>query len=581
MEIKGEHAKLSAERAELQALLADKKKREKAIAKEVAEIQKSFGKDTPLGKRRTQLGAAPKEIVVPIEATIEREDITVVLSDKGWIRGIKGHGTEEFSFKEGDSSKFVLRAATTDKFLLLATNGRFYTLSGDKLPRGRGHGEPVRLMVDLPNDADIVTMFVFKPEQKLLVVSAEGRGLIAKSDDAIAQTRAGKQILNLEANEEAKLCVPADGDTVAIIGDNRKLLLFPLAEVPEQARGRGVILQRYKDKNGKVSDVQVFTLGRWTQLAAGGTHAHRKEHQGLGRRARGGGPFARRRVSAATRRRRRFPPLAAEVRRHDRDRFVTALFAPAERREALLALYAFNSEVARTREAISEVLLGEIRLQWWRDALDKLYAGTTLAHPVVEGLGVAVGAHSLSRALFDRLIDARGADLSNGPLASLAEMEDYADGTSATLLTLALETLDARGDGVTHVARHAGVGWGLVGLLRAVPFHARARAALFARRSADRACGAARRHLCRPQLAGIGDRGRNRCAAGLPSFRTGPRRARRHSARRTVAVTDRHARPGVSGALARRAVQLDRSVLVGAGAAADAAPGVPLADIGY
>ncbi len=258
MEIRGEHAKLSAERAELKSLLADEKKRWKAIAKEVGEIQAKFGKDTALGKRRTQLTAAPKEVIVPIEATIEREDITVILSDKGWIRAVKGHEAEEFSFKEGDSLKFTVRAATTDKFLLFATNGRFYTLAGDKLPRGRGHGEPVRLLTDLPNDADVVAMLPFKAEQRLLLVSANGYGFVAKSDDVIAQTRAGKQVLNLSEGEEAVCCVPAEGDTVAIVGENRKLLLFPLSEVPEMARGKGVILQRYKD--GHASDAKVFIL---------------------------------------------------------------------------------------------------------------------------------------------------------------------------------------------------------------------------------------------------------------------------------------------------------------------------------
>jgi topoisomerase-4 subunit A len=287
MEIRGEHKTLSTEQQELQDLLGDEKKRWKAIGKEVAEIQKAFGKDTALGKRRTQLGAAPKEIVVPIEATIEREDITVVLSDKGWIRGIKGHATEEFSFKEGDSLKFLLRASTTDKFLLFATNGRFYTISGDKLPRGRGHGEPVRLMIDLPNDADIVAMLTYKAEQKLLVVSAEGRGMVVKSDDVVAQTRAGKVVLNLDTNEEASHCVPAEGDSIAIIGQNRKLLIFPLAEVPEQARGRGVILQKYKD--GKVSDVQVFNLAdglSWQQAERTRTEKDIKEW--VGQRAQAG-----------------------------------------------------------------------------------------------------------------------------------------------------------------------------------------------------------------------------------------------------------------------------------------------------
>ncbi|HEY1720869.1 MAG TPA: DNA topoisomerase IV subunit A [Magnetospirillaceae bacterium] len=287
MEIRGEHKTLSTEQQEIKDLLGDDKKRWRSIGKEVAEIQKAFGKDTVLGKRRTQLGSAPKEIEVPIEAIIEREDITVVLSDKGWIRAMKGHTVEDFSFKEGDSLKFAIKSSTTDKFLLFATNGRFYTLSGDKLPRGRGHGEPVRLMIDLPNDADIVQVMIFKPEQKLLVVSAEGKGIVVKSDEVIAQTRAGKVVLNLDDNEEAALCVPADGDSVAIIGQNRKLLIFPLSEVPEQARGKGVILQKYKDS--KVSDVQVFNKAdglSWMQAERLRTEKNIKEW--IGQRAQAG-----------------------------------------------------------------------------------------------------------------------------------------------------------------------------------------------------------------------------------------------------------------------------------------------------
>ncbi len=166
-------------------------------------------------------------------------------------------------------------------------------------------------------------------------------------------------------------------------------------------------------------------------------------------------------------------PLAAEVRRHDRDRFVTALFAPAAAREALIALYAFNLEVARTRESVSEPLLGEIRLQWWRDAVDKLYGGGELAHPVVAGLGSAIRAHDLSRGLFERIIDARALDLADRPPATLADLEAYVEGSSAALVSLALEVVGARGPEVEQLARDAGLGWGLLGVLRAVPFHAR------------------------------------------------------------------------------------------------------------
>lgn len=165
-------------------------------------------------------------------------------------------------------------------------------------------------------------------------------------------------------------------------------------------------------------------------------------------------------------------PLAAEVRRHDRDRFVTALFAPEDRREALLALYAFNLEVARTRESVSEVLLGEIRLQWWRDAIDKLYRGEELAHPVVHGLAAVIRDYKPNGALFDRLIDARAADLADEPPTTLQALEDYAEGTSSTLVALALDVLGERGEAAQRLSRAAGIGWGLVGLLRAAPFHA-------------------------------------------------------------------------------------------------------------
>jgi phytoene synthase len=167
--------------------------------------------------------------------------------------------------------------------------------------------------------------------------------------------------------------------------------------------------------------------------------------------------------------------LAAEVRRHDRDRFVTALFAPAERREALMALYAFNLEIARTRESVSETLLGEIRLQWWRDAVEKLYGGSELAHPVVHGLAQAIRGHDLSRTLFDRLIDARAADLNDDIPLSLDALEGYADGTASTVLALAVEVLGTRGETADRLTRLAGIGWGLVGMLRAAPFLARER----------------------------------------------------------------------------------------------------------
>jgi topoisomerase-4 subunit A len=260
-EIKGEHDKLSAELASLKSLLSDEKARWKAIAKEVKGIAAAFGKDDALGRRRTTLGEAPEGVVVPIEAFIEKEDITVILSEKGWIRAVKGHADnpDDFKFKEGDQLKTTLRCSTTDKILLFASNGRFYTLGGDKLPRGRGHGEPLRLMIDLPNDAEIVVLSVYRANSRLLVASSGGKGFLVKSEEVLAQTRTGKQILNLGDGESAAFCLPiAAQDAVAIIGRNRKLLLFKLDEIPEMTRGRGVILQKYRD--GGVSDIKLFTL---------------------------------------------------------------------------------------------------------------------------------------------------------------------------------------------------------------------------------------------------------------------------------------------------------------------------------
>jgi topoisomerase-4 subunit A len=259
MEIRGEHKALSAEKKELQSLLKDEAKRWKAIATEIGEIKQKFGAKTPLGKRRTEMGSAPSAMVIPLEAHIEKEDITVVCSDKGWIRAFRGHmeDTSEIKYKEGDRERFVLKASTTDKLLIFATNGRFYTIGADKLPPGRGHGEPIRLMIDLSNDHDLVSIFIHQPERKLLVASSDGRGFVVAEKDVLAQTRAGKQVLNVSGAVEARACAFVQGDHVAVVGDNRKLLLFPIAELPEMTRGRGVTLQKYKD--GGLSDVKTFT----------------------------------------------------------------------------------------------------------------------------------------------------------------------------------------------------------------------------------------------------------------------------------------------------------------------------------
>ncbi len=258
IEIKTEHKNLTNEKRDLNALLKDEGKQWDKINGEIGELKKSYGPKTELGRRRTELGEAPSAEIIPLEALIEREPMTVICSQKGWIRAMKGHveDTTEIKFKEGDRGKFEIKCETTDKLLVFGTNGKFYTLGVDKLPGGRGHGEPIRLMIDLGNDQDIVQVMIHKPGQKLLVASADGRGFVVNSDDVIAQTRNGKQVLSLPDGVEAQVCTPAEGDMIACIGENRKMLLFKLEEVPEMARGRGVMLQKYKD--GGLSDAKVY-----------------------------------------------------------------------------------------------------------------------------------------------------------------------------------------------------------------------------------------------------------------------------------------------------------------------------------
>jgi topoisomerase-4 subunit A len=260
LEIRTEHGQLSEEKAGLEALLADEGKRWAAIAAQVAETRKAFGGHTQLGKRRTELGEAPSAVVVPIEAFVEREAITMILSEKGWIRALKGHSDnpEALKFKEGDQLGFMVKGWTTDKFLFFASDGRFYTVGGDKLPSGRGHGEPLRLMVDLAGEAETVAVLVHRPGRKLLLATSSDRGFVVEENEVLAQTRAGKMILNCGPGEKAKFCLPLEGDAVAVIGENRKLLVFMAEEIPVMSRGRGVILQKYRD--GGIADLKVFNL---------------------------------------------------------------------------------------------------------------------------------------------------------------------------------------------------------------------------------------------------------------------------------------------------------------------------------
>ena len=287
--IREEHEKLSAERRDLQALLGDPKKRQAAIAAEIGEIRKRFGKKTALGARRTGIEDAPKPVAVPAHALIEREPITVICSEKGWIRAAKGRLTDSggIKYKEGDRERFVVPAETTDRILVFATNGRFYTLAADRLPGARGHGEPVRLMVDLPNDQDIVALFVHRSGERLIVASADGRGFVVSEDDVVAQTRNGKQVLHLGKQGEAAACAPVRGDTVAVVGENRKIIAFPLSELPEMSRGRGVKMQSYRD--GGLSDVTTFELKQGLPWKTGaGTRTESALEGYLGRRGQAG-----------------------------------------------------------------------------------------------------------------------------------------------------------------------------------------------------------------------------------------------------------------------------------------------------
>jgi len=259
MEIRKEHKALSTERKELQLLLKDEKRRWARITEELEGIRGKFGAG-PLGDRRTKLGAPPPVVDVTTDAFVEREAITVILTEKGWIRAVKGSVADpaELKFKEGDKLRLLLPCQTTDRLTLFATNGRAFTLKAADLPRGRGDGQAVRLLAELSNEDEVIALFVVQAGMRHLVASNTGRGFLVPSTELAAETRRGKQILNLKPNEEAVLCVPADGDHLAAIGDNRRLLVFPLEQVPEMARGAGVILQRYK--GGGLADAKIFRL---------------------------------------------------------------------------------------------------------------------------------------------------------------------------------------------------------------------------------------------------------------------------------------------------------------------------------
>jgi topoisomerase-4 subunit A len=257
MEIRGEHAELTREQKDLTKLLGSEKLKSQKLIEEVKEIDAKFGAKTKLGKRRTEIAGARDvaelsalaEEAVELASAVEKEPITIVCSQKLWLRSLKGHQEESdaIKYREGDRHRFWIHAQTTDRLMMLATDGRFFTLDCSKLPGGRGNGEAIRTFIDLPPEADIAAMFVHVPGRKLLLAATSGHGFVTSEDDAIAMTKNGKRVMNVKPGIEAAVARPLEGDHVAVVGENRKLLVFPLSEVPEMARGQGVYLQRYKD----------------------------------------------------------------------------------------------------------------------------------------------------------------------------------------------------------------------------------------------------------------------------------------------------------------------------------------------
>ncbi|PRD50934.1 DNA topoisomerase IV subunit A [Phyllobacterium myrsinacearum] len=279
-EIRKEFDGLTTEKGEIEQLLGSDAKQWQTISWQIAEMQKKYAATTPLGKRRTTFADAPQHDLTDIHhAMIEKEPVTVVVSEKGWLRAMKGHLPDfsSLTFKEGDKLKLAFHAETTDRILILTTGGKFYTIGANSLPGGRGHGEPIRIIVDMENDQDIVTAFVHNPGRQLLLSSHDGNGFLVPEADVMANTRKGRQVMNVKAPDEARHCVPVTGDSVAIVGENRKMLVFPLAEIPELGRGKGVRLQRYKD--GGVSDIRVFAMeqGLTWQDAADRTFTRSRE----------------------------------------------------------------------------------------------------------------------------------------------------------------------------------------------------------------------------------------------------------------------------------------------------------------
>jgi topoisomerase-4 subunit A len=274
IEITRENKALTEEARGLKALIASEALQTERLVADLGRMREAYGPTTPLGRRRTSIEAAPQVTTVPIEAMIDKEPITVICSAKGWIRAMKGHidlaSAEALKFKEGDGPAFAFHAQTTDRLVLAASDGRFYTLMPDRLPGGRGLGEPVRLMIDLAEGTDIVALFVHRPEARLLLAASDGRGFQVEADELLAETRKGRQVMNPKPGARLTVVrrIDAADDMVAVIGENRKLLVFPLAELPQLQKGQGVTLQKYKD--GGLSDARTFVMADGLSWPMGG-----------------------------------------------------------------------------------------------------------------------------------------------------------------------------------------------------------------------------------------------------------------------------------------------------------------------
>lgn len=288
-EIRGEFDELSIQKAQLEGLLTDEKKCWEAIAGEIKQMKEKFGKKTALGRRRTEFVEAEENVDVPIEAFVEKEPITVILSEKGWIRSIKGYANlkDDFKFKDDDGLLFAIHAQTTDKIVFFDTSGKFFTLNASEIPSGRGFGQPLRLMIDLGNNDNICSMFVYESGASYVIATDTGRGFIVDENHILAQTRNGRKIMNVADGETAMFCVKVTGDCIALVGQNRKLLIFKIDEIPTVARGRGVTLQKYKD--GGLSDIQIFNeKDGFSYNRTGGLKVETDLMTWLGHRAQGG-----------------------------------------------------------------------------------------------------------------------------------------------------------------------------------------------------------------------------------------------------------------------------------------------------